>query len=291
MPTKKTLHLVCNAHLDPVWLWNREDGIAAAVSTFRAAVELCEQFDELIFCHNESLLYQWIETLEPDLFKKIRRLVRAGKWHIMGGWYLQPDCNMPSGESLVRQILLGRRYFKEKFDREPTTAVNFDTFGHSRGLVQILAKSGFKSYLFMRPHASLCPLPEDQFRWIGFEGSEVVATRVKEYNSNLGNAHLKIRKWLEENADIECGIVLWGVGNHGGGPSRIDLKRIRQIISETDHCEIRHSTPERYFEELCDARPDLPVYEGSLNHILTGCYTSMIRIKQKHRQLENGLRS
>ncbi len=94
----------------------------------------------------------------------------------MGGWFLQPDCNMPSGESLVRQILYGRRYFAEKFGVEPTTAINFDTFGHARGLVQILAKAGYDSYVFCRPDENACPLPGRDFLWVGFDGSTVIGT-------------------------------------------------------------------------------------------------------------------
>ena len=139
----RRIHLVSNAHLDPVWLWEWQEGAGEALSTFRQAAEFCETRKGFIFCHNEAVLYRWVEEHEPALFRRIRKLVRAKKWHIMGGWYVQPDCNMPSGESFVRQALLGRRYFAEKFGVEPRTAVNLDPFGHTRGLVQILAKSGY----------------------------------------------------------------------------------------------------------------------------------------------------
>ncbi len=144
---KPSVHLICNAHLDPVWLWEWEEGAAEAISTFRVAADLCEEFDTFIFNHNEALVYEWVEEYEPALFERIRHLVKAGRWHVMGGWHVQPDCNMPSGESFVRQALLGRRYFSEKFGVEPRTAVNLDPFGHTRGLVQILAKSGYAAYL------------------------------------------------------------------------------------------------------------------------------------------------
>ncbi|MBW4840748.1 MAG: alpha-mannosidase, partial [Paenibacillaceae bacterium] len=104
----KKLHLLSNAHLDPVWQWEWDEGAAAAISTFRAAADFCEEYEGYIFNHNEAILYQWIEEYEPALFARIQTLVQQGKWHIMGGWYLQPDCNMPSGESFARQILLGR---------------------------------------------------------------------------------------------------------------------------------------------------------------------------------------
>jgi len=153
------LHLLCNAHIDPVWQWEWEEGAAAALSTFRVAVELCEEFDGFVFNHNEAILYRWVEEYEPALFKKIQRLVQEGKWKIIGGWYLQPDCNMPSGESLVRQILCGKAYFKEKFDVAPTVSISFDAFGHTRGLVQIMKKSGYDAYLFFRPDQSDFQVP------------------------------------------------------------------------------------------------------------------------------------
>jgi len=175
--TSRNISLICNAHLDPVWQWEWEEGAAAAISTFRTAADLCEQFEDFVFNHNEVILYRWVEQLEPDLFARIQHLVRQGRWHIMGGWYLQPDCNMPSGESIVRQILLGRRYFSDKFGVSPTTAINFDPFGHSRGLVQILARSGFDSYIGCRPDQDNCPLPVGAFQWEGFDGSRVLAVR------------------------------------------------------------------------------------------------------------------
>ena len=96
------LHLVCNAHIDPVWLWEWQEGAATALGTFRVAAQLCEEFDAFVFNHNEAILYEWVQEYEPSLFEHIKDLVKRGKWHIMGGWYLQPDCNMPSGESFVR---------------------------------------------------------------------------------------------------------------------------------------------------------------------------------------------
>ena len=103
----------------------------------------------------------------------------------MGGWYLQPDCNLPSGEAFVRQIKLGRKYFSEKFGARPTVAVNFDSFGHSVGLVQILAKTGYDGYLCCRPMScdkNMVSLPDTEFKWIGKDGSEVKVARVDDMN-------------------------------------------------------------------------------------------------------------
>lgn len=284
------LHLICNAHIDPVWQWEWEEGAAAAVSTFRTAAQFCEEFGGFVFNHNEAILYKWIEEYEPLLFKRIQSLVKSKKWYIIGGWYLQPDCNMPSGESFVRQVLLGRRYFKEKFDVEPTTSINFDSFGHTRGLVQILKKSGYDSYIFMRPEQDHLHIPAQDFIWVGFDGSEIIAHRIwNGYNTLLGQADSKIIRWLEENKDKALGLVMWGVGNHGGGPSRLDLQNISKLIGETENVEIVHSIPEQYFRDLRDSGVSLPKYERDLNPRFIGCYTSQILIKQRHRLLENEL--
>lgn len=286
----KTVHLLSNAHLDPMWLWEWEEGAAAAVSTFRTAADLCEEFDGYIFNHNESLLYQWIEEYEPSLFERIKRLVAEGRWHIMGGWHVQPDCNMPSGESFVRQMLIGKTYFMEKFGVEPTTAINFDPFGHTRGLAQILAKGGYDSYLFCRPDGGWLSIPSDQFVWVGYDGSEVLATRMHDYGSGLGAARAKVESRMEGFTG-ECNLVAWGVGDHGGGPSRKDVQDIIALISERTDFEIVQSTPERYFAQLSEQRASLPRVERDLNPWAVGCYTSQVRIKQKHRLLENELYS
>jgi len=284
----KNLHLVCNAHLDPVWLWEIEEGLAETLSTFRVAANFCEEFEGFVFNHNESLLYKWIEEYDPPLFKRIQKLVSEGRWHIMGGWYLQPDCNMPSGESFVRQILAGKKYFMDKFGAEPRTAINFDAFGHTRGLVEILKKAGYTSYIFCRPEADMLELPGEDFMWEGFCGSRIAMHRAyNSYESHRGEADEKIRGWMETHKDKETGLVLWGIGNHGGGPSRIDYMRINGLSEYNDEWNLVHSTPEAYFDELVEKGADLPVYSGILNPRYTGCYTSQIRIKQLHRQLES----
>ena len=287
---KNTIHLVCNSHIDPVWLWEWEEGAAATLATFRTAAALCEDFDGFVFNHNEAILYEWVEEYEPALFKKIARLVKQGRWHIMGGWYLQPDCNMPSAESFIRQILLGKTYFEEKFGVAPSTGVNLDPFGHSRGLVQILAKSGYDSYLFCRPAQGDVPLEAAEFVWIGYDGSSIFATLAgAHYNSSLGKARQKAEEWIAARGGSACSALLWGVGNHGGGPSRKDLADLAALQNESGPVDVVHSTPERYFKNLVATAPRLPRHAGGLNPWAVGCYTSMSRVKQEHRALENAL--
>ncbi len=286
----KNLHLVCNAHIDPVWLWEIEEGIAETLSTFRIAADFCDKYEGFVFNHNEAILYKWVEEYDKELFERIKILVAEKKWHIMGGWYLQPDCNMPSGESFVRQILSGKKYFIEKFNVEPTTAINFDAFGHTRGLVEILKKANYDSYIFCRPEPDMLELPAEDFLWKGFCGSTIMMQRAyNSYESHRGEADEKIKGWMDHNGERQTGLVLWGIGNHGGGPSEIDLKKIEKMAEREREWNLIQSTPEGYFNELKPDEASMPVYDKTLNPRYTGCYTSQIRIKMQHRRLENEL--
>lgn len=293
----KKLHLICNAHLDPIWQWTWDEGISAAISTFKSAADLADEFD-YIFCHNESLLYEAIEKYAPDLFERIREHVKSGKWHITGGWYLQPDCLMPAGETLVRQIAVGKKYFMEKFGVEPEVAVNYDSFGHSVGLVQILAKNGYNGYIHWRPiGGEQFDYPSKFYRWVGPDGSFInSANEPNSYGSRLGQVVDKIQPYLDGTAyslshgktpakadEVDVDFVLWGVGNHGGGPSRKDLREISELAGFGEN--VIHSTPEQIFV-------DKDLYIGgevnrSLVTCMPGCYSSMAKVKQGFRRCEN----
>lgn len=289
----KKIHLICNAHIDPVWLWRWEEGCAEALSTFRVAEGFTDEFPGFAFNHNEAILYQWVKENEPDLYERIKKKVAEGKWHIMGGWYLQPDCNMPSGESIIRNISTGRRFFEKEFGVRPSTAVNFDSFGHSRGLVQILNQAGYDSYVVCRPAKDNFDFPDQNYLWKGFNGSEVTVHRSDEnYNSVHGCAAGELERFLEETKDEPVSLFLWGVGDHGGGPSRKDLEDLTELIREKkEEYVILHSDPQTFFRELKECGVSLPVVERGLNPVAEGCYTSQIRVKQKHRLLENELYS
>jgi len=280
----KKLHLVCNAHLDPVWQWDWDEGVSATLATFYSAIDLAKDYD-YIFCHNEVILYEYIERYAPQLFGHIQELVKEGKWKIIGGWYDQPDCNIPMGESFLRQITLGREYFKTKFDCEPTTALNFDSFGHTRSLPEILKKTGYDSYIFCRPLPFMMKFVNEPFIWEGYDGSKIKGLRYVDdriYCSAPGKAKQDIIRKAKVFEDQEVGIALWGVGNHGGGASRKDLDAIKTLQEENKgKVEIVHSTLENYFAEV---NPTY-VYKDPFE-LLIKAYTSISNIKQKHAELE-----
>ena len=279
-----TVHLICNAHLDPVWQWQWEEGCAEALSTFSTAVELLQEHPTLIFNHNEALLYRWVRDYAPGLFGQIQELVAAGRWAISGGWYLQPDVNLPGTESLIRHMAVGRRFFREHFAVEPRVAYNFDSFGHSAGLPQLLRQAGFKMYIHMRPQAPELDLPSDLYRWRGLDGSEILALRIVVglYHTERHNIEERLQQGVEMALKLNRDVpVFWGIGDHGGGPTREDLRRIDDFIARENRVAIVHSTPDRLYEALRGAGQQAPLFEGDLQRVFTGCYTSLARLKRQ----------
>ncbi len=293
----KKLHLICNAHIDPIWQWQWAEGLSSALSTFKSAADLAEEYD-YIFCHGEAILYENIEKHAPALFERIKKLVKSGKWVITNGWYLQSDDLLPCGESLVRQIEVGQNYFREKFGVQPKVATNFDSFGHSVGLVQILKKCGYIGLMACRPNFMWqFNYPSKFFNWVGPDGSKIIATNSASYNSRLGFATEKILSEIGGEAASMLGsgdnsthqsscedvdYVLWGVGNHGGGPSRKDLKEIADL--KVEGVQIIHSTPEQLFSDDIKIGGEV---KTSLVTCMPGCYSSFARLKKSHRETEN----
>ena len=154
-----TVHMIANAHIDPVWLWPEEEGREVVLATCRAMVEMLRRHPEFTFVRSSAATYRWIEEDDPELFAEISRYIKEGRWEVVGGWWVQPDCNLPCGESFVRHALYGKRYFKEKFGVDVRVGYNVDSFGHCATLPQILKKCGIDYYVFFRPNPKEKELP------------------------------------------------------------------------------------------------------------------------------------
>ncbi|MDH3251448.1 MAG: hypothetical protein OEM41_01580, partial [Ignavibacteria bacterium] len=285
MPMKKpVVHLICNAHLDPVWQWRWEEGAAAAIATFGIAARLLKEFPAFVFNHNEAILYRWVKEYNLPLFKEIQRLVEEGRWCITGGWDLQPDVNLPGTESIIRHIAEGRRFFEKYFSVRPLVAYNFDSFGHSGGLPEILVRAGFELYLHMRPGENDFHVPDDLYRWRGVDGSEIGVYRIPStgYNTYHDSAVKRITETIETalrlNRDTP---VFWGLGDHGGGATRRELEQINDFIQRETRVEIVHSSLEQFLGAIRPSLESAPVVEGDIQRVFTGCYTSMARIKRR----------
>ena len=292
------LHYIGNAHLDPIWLWRWQEGFAEVKATFQSAVDRMKEYPEFIFTCSSAQYYKWVEENCPELFEEVKKFVKNGQWHITGGWWVQADCNMPSGEALARHALYSQRYFLEKFGVTAKVGYNVDSFGHCLSLPQILKKSGMDYYVFKNPPKQEFPYV---FKWQGHDGSSVIAHRVYEsYMSwdgyqywSPGRARgYELRKKTGNlfelcdkiNLDMTC---FFGVGNHGGGPTVAHIETIKDLQKEYGKENIIFSTPEKYFESI--DKTNLPVYTQELNHSARGGYTSNASVKMHNRKAEHRL--
>ena len=278
------LYLIGNAHLDPVWLWRWQEGYAEVLATFRSALDRLKEFPEIKFTSACSVYYQWVEQTDPDMFEEIRQMVKEGRWCIVGGWYLQPDCNIPDGESYIRQALTGQRYFKEKFGITAVTGYNVDSFGHNASLPKILKSCGMDNYVFMRPSCEEQGCEETLFRWVSDDGSSVTAYRIPE-KYGITSSELDLLAKVKDKADAENTdlMAFYGVGNHGGGPT-IELI---DSINRLDIADMRYGTPDEYFSKVADR--ELPVISTELQHHARGCYSAEHDVKARMRKCENNL--
>ncbi|WP_205315666.1 alpha-mannosidase, partial [Nonomuraea lactucae] len=289
----RTLHMIGNAHLDPVWLWPWQEGYQEARATFWSAIHRMEEYPDFVFTCDQVVLLAWVEESDPELCARIKERVAEGRWALTGGWWVEPDCNMPSGESFVRQGLYGQRYLKEKFGVTATVGMNVDPFGHHAMLPAILRGQGMDSYCFLRPGPHESELPGTLFWWEAPDGSRVLAYRIPfEYCSPPGEVAGQAEKALGQ-LDRSLGelMVFYGVGNHGGGPTRANIDSIHRYDRMGTYGELVMSSPRRYFDEVGKRLGEsglagLPVWRDDLQHHAAGCYSSHSGVKAWQRRAQ-----
>ena len=282
------IHLIANAHIDPVWLWEWQEGYSETLHTCEFIAELLNEHPELTFTRSSASSYLWIEECAPDLFKKIKKLVKEKRWIISGPWWEQPDCNIPSGESFVRQSLYGKKYFREKFGIDVKVGYNPDSFGHNGNLPQILKKSGIDFYLFCRPDKTEKKLPQI-FWWEGPDGSRVLACRPPTHylatDEMLESTIRKVAKHFYK--DLKNVVCMFGVGNHGGGPTRKSLQIIEGLKKDKNLPTLEYSSLDKFFTSILKQNKHFPVVKDELQYHARGCYTSFSPIKRLNRLAEN----
>lgn len=288
----KNMLMIGSAHLDPVWLWQWQEGYQEVKATFRSALDRMNEFPDFVFTCACAGYYEWVEENDPEMFAEITRRVAEGRWGIMGGMWIQPDMNTPSAESFARQLLYSQRYFKEKFGHIANTGYNVDSFGHNAMFPQLLKRAGMENYVWMRPSIIENPeIPEGPMWWEAPDGSRVMAYRIKfEYNGfhNLPEKIETMFKFADElGKPVMC---FYGVGNHGGGPTIENLNEIEKYRVEAPRGnDVAYASPDDYFCQLHDNNTELPVWRDELQHHASGCYSTHSESKRKHRMAENAL--
>lgn len=285
----KTVHLIFNTHLDPVYLWPWQAALDEILATCRIACDMLDRNPDLIYNRGEAWLYQIVERLEPDLFQRIRQHVATGRWEIVGGWWLQPDCNLPSGSAFEKQISLGRDYFTSKFGRFPKTAWNVDSFGHAATLPTYMAAAGQKHYVMMRPQEHEKALPARLFRWRERPGSaEISVFRIAGCYScdKLKWEHID-QSLTELPPGVNDTMCLVSAGDHGGGPTEKQIAWIRENQASRPGIKLVISSPSRFFKKIASQIPSLPLVTGELQPHAIGCYSVNREIKGGVRRAEN----
>jgi len=287
------LHMVGNAHIDAPWLWPLSEADSVVHSTFRSALDRMKEDPQLAMTTSSSQFYVWIEQTDPELLNEIRQQVKAGRWDLVGGWWVEPDVNIPSGESLIRQGLYGQRTLQRLFGRRAEVGYNPDSFGHTGNLPQILRLEGMRDYVFMRPNALEKPdIHQNLFLWQGIDGTRSLTYRIPLFYDDPGDVRGHMLRTLQslagqpERTDME----FFGIGDHGGGPTKENLRSIREIQNEPGAPHIFYSTPDRYFSEVSQhLPPDIQVYSGDLQHHSVGTYTAGSARKKLNRTAETTL--
>jgi alpha-mannosidase len=287
----RVLHMIGNAHIDPVWLWQWPEGYQEVRATFQSAIDRLDEYPDFVFTHTSVLFLEWVEESDPELFAQIAQRIEEGRWQVVGGWWIEPDCNIPSGESFVRQGLYGQRWLFDRFGVVSTTGANLDSFGHNATLPQILRGQGMDSYVFLRPGPKEnAELPAPLFWWQSPDGSRVLGYRIPfEYCAPRDDLGEQIEKVLAElPAEVEVASMFYGVGNHGGGPTKANLDSIARLNEQGDHPRMELSSLRRFFDAVeQNGGAALPVWADELQHHSPGCYTTHSGIKRWNRRAEN----
>ncbi len=285
-PRVKTIQLLGHAHLDMAWLWE------VAERTFRSTLTLQQLFPDLTFCHSTPALYEWMELHQPEVFAGIFQQVKAGKWEIVGGMWIEPDLNLISGESIARQIIYGQQYNKAKFGEVTRVSWLPDTFGFCHQLPQLLKQGGidyFVTQKFLWNDTN--QFPHQLFWWESPDGSQVLSLM----SSPIGEGIDPLKmidyacKWQTETG-INESLYLFGVGDHGGGPTR-DMLEIADRWSHSDvFPNLEFTTAVKYLDKLSDRTNSqlLPVWKDELYlEFHRGCFTTHADQKRSNRQCED----
>ncbi len=294
MKDKKHFYLVGNAHLDPVWQWRWQEGSAEAKATVRSALDRMKEFPDFKFVCSSSSVYQWIEEFDNEMFLEIKERIKEGRFVIVGGWHVQPDCNLPGSEGFARQSLYSQRYFFESFGETAKVGYNVDSFGHNLMLPQILKKSGMDYYLFMRPSPVEKPMESDIFNWISPDGSSVLTYRILDPYCCKFDTEEKLCERIDylnnsTSTDIEAIPFFYGVGNHGGGPTIRHIELLLDYKEKHPECELHFSNLLDFYKRVEKDGYSIPEYRDDLQHHAAGCYATVSEIKNGIRRSEYNL--
>src|ERR1017187_2189071 len=296
---------VGNSHIDMAWLWPWTETVEVVRNTFGTALQLMREYPDFKFTASTAQAYEWIEEKYPAMFQEIQQRVKEGRWEVIGGMWVEPDLNMPDGESLVRQILYGKRYFRQKFGKDINIGWNPDSFGYNWQLPQIYKRSGIDYFVTQKLlwASEFTKFPYRLFWWQAPDGSRLMTYFPSTYSGQIDAVTLAqdssvygplMWKYNGGTNSAPAGgldmMYLYGVGDHGGGPTRQDLDTaLRWRKGDLVYPQINFSTAGQYFADLEKNKSELkiPTWDGELYfQYHRGVQTTQSEEKRGNRQNE-----
>lgn len=290
---------VGNAHIDMAWQWPWTETVEVVRDTYTTALQLMREYPEFKYTQSTAQTFAWLEEKYPDLFRQIQQRVKEGRWEMVGGMWIEPDLNMPDGESLVRQILVGKRYFQQKFGVDINIGWNPDTFGYNWQLPQIYKKSGFDYFVTQKMSWNETTVfPHKLFWWQSPDGSRILTYFPHDYVNDMSPVRIAsdVATYVPATGFPEL-MHLYGIGDHGGGPTRVMLdEAVRLQDPSTVFPRLSFSTAKEFFADLQKSVDKDEVKPPTWNDELyleyhRGCYTTQSQIKKQIRQNEELLQN
>ena len=289
-PKDYTAYVVGYAHIDLAWLWRWEESVHDIMfNTFLNQLNLMEKYPDFTFAQDQAVVFEMMERYYPEIYKQIMQRAKTHNWIPVSSTWVQMDENMPDGESLVRQFLYGQKFSKEKFGHYVRVAWQPDVFGHPYSMPQIASKAGIDFYVFGRPeNAKRKPL----FWWQGLDGSRVLSyTMAGWYTQPMDERITELTMKTGERAGVKDVLVLFGMGDHGGGPNANDVAGIDKLKNSPDAVAVKTTDVDHYIELLMAGKKDFQIWDGEHNPVVEGCYTTQVEVKRHNRMAEQLLLS
>ena len=291
-----TVSAVGHAHIDTGWLWPVRETIRKCARTFATQLKIIEDYPDYIFGASQPQHYQFMKDHYPEIYERIKKAVASGNWEVQGGMWVEADCNLISGESMVRQLLHGKNFFKDEFNVEVDNLWLPDVFGYSAALPQILKRSGIDYFLTQKlSWSQFNEFPHQTFNWRGIDGAEVLTHFPPEntYNSELDTEFLiPARDSFKEKDKLDEFISLFGVGDGGGGPKPENVELGRRLADLESSPKVSFDTAKNFFDRLNDKKEDVETWVGELYlELHRGTLTTHGLVKKQNRKLENKLRT
>ena len=279
------IRCISHAHIDMNWMWGFQETVGVTIDTFRTVLELMREYPSLTFAQSQASTYHIIEQYAPEMLPEIRQRVAEGRWEVTASAWVEADKNMTGSESLARHILYSKKYLSELLSLDPASIrIDFepDTFGHNVTMPEILADGGVKYLYHCRGYSG-----HYLYTWRARSGKSVLVYREpKWYNAEIAPDMLCDVPLFCDRYGVDVMLKVYGVGDHGGGPTRRDVERILDMMQWPILPTITFGTYDAFFSELEAFQAKLPVVEEELNYVFTGCYTSQSRIKMANRLSE-----